>query len=292
MNKSVDAKKRLPHWMKVHMPRGYNYSRIKNLTVSKKLNTICLSGNCPNKAECWSAGTATFMILGNKCTRNCRFCQVYSRKPEPVDTDEPVRLAETIKLLGLKHCVITSVARDDLADGGSEFWAETIRTVKRMNPGLTMEALIPDFKRGTKVLDLIIKEKPEVISHNLETVRRLTPVVRSVSTYDSSLELLKYIASSGIVAKSGIMTGLGETEEEIMETMDDLLNVGVSVFVIGQYLQPSEKHIKVEEYIRPEIFEMFRLDGLKKGFAYVESGPQVRSSYHAERHVNVNKAEE
>lgn len=274
--------------MKVHMPRGFNYSRVKNLIVNKKLNTICVSGNCPNKGECWSAGTATFMILGNKCTRNCKFCQVYTMRPEPVDTDEPKRLAETINLLGLKHCVITSVARDDLADGGSEFWAETLRTIKRLNPDVSMEALIPDFKRGTKALDLIIKEKPEVISHNLETVRRLTPKVRSVSTYDSSLELLKYIASSGIIAKSGIMAGLGETEEEVMETMDDLLAVGVKVFVIGQYLQPSEKHIKVEEYIRPEIFERFRENGLEKGFAYVESGPQVRSSYHAERHVNIN----
>jgi lipoic acid synthetase len=288
VNKPDSVKKRLPRWMKVHMPRGFNYSRVKNLTVSKKLNTICVSGNCPNKAECWSAGTATFMILGNKCTRNCKFCQVYSVKPEPVDEDEPNRLAETINLLGLKHCVLTSVARDDLPDGGSGFWAETIRTVKRMNPGLTLEALIPDFKRDTKAPDLIINEKPEVISHNLETVRRLSPKVRSVSTYDSSLELLKYIASSGIVAKSGIMAGLGETEQEIMETMDDLLAVGVKVFVIGQYLQPSQKHIKVEEYIRPEIFESFRETGLKKGFAYVESGPQVRSSYHAERHVNVN----
>jgi lipoic acid synthetase len=288
VNKSDNVKKRLPRWMKVHMPRGYNYSRVKNLTVSKKLNTICVSGNCPNKAECWSAGTATFMILGNKCTRNCKFCQVYTMKPGPVDTGEPKRLAEAIGMLELKHCVLTSVARDDLPDGGSGFWAETIRTVKRMNPGLTLEALIPDFKRDTKAPDLIINEKPEVISHNLETVRRLSPKVRSVSTYDSSLELLKYIASSGIVAKSGIMAGLGETEEEIMETMDDLLSVGVKVFIIGQYLQPSQKHIKVEEYIRPEIFERFRENGLKKGFAYVESGPQVRSSYHAERHVNVN----
>jgi lipoic acid synthetase len=290
VNKSGRAKKRLPSWMKVRMPHGVNYSRVKNLIINKKLNTICVSGNCPNKAECWSAGTATFMILGNKCTRNCKFCQVYTMRPGPVDTDEPKRLAETINLLGLKHCVITSVARDDLPDGGAGFWAETIRTIKKLNPGVTMEALIPDFKRGTDVLDLIIKEKPEVISHNLETVRRLTSKVRSVSTYDGSLELLKYIASSGIIAKSGIMAGLGETEEEVMETMDDLLNVGVKVFVIGQYLQPSEKHIKVEKYIRPEIFERFRENGLKKGFAYVESSPHVRSSYHAEKHVNVNTA--
>jgi lipoic acid synthetase len=288
VNKSGSARKRLPHWMKVHMPHGENYSRVKNLIVNKKLNTICVSGNCPNKAECWSSGTATFMILGNKCTRNCKFCQVYTMRPEPVDTDEPVRLAESINLLGLKHCVITSVARDDLVDGGAGFWAETIRTIKKFNPGISMEALIPDFNRGPETLDLIIKEKPEVISHNLETVRRLTPKVRSVSKYETSLELLKYIASSGIVAKSGIMAGLGETEEEVMETMDDLIAVGVKVFVIGQYLQPSEKHIKVEKYINPGIFERFRETGLKKGFVYVESGPHVRSSYHAERHVNIN----
>ncbi len=278
--------------MKVHLPHGFNYSRVKNLTVNKNLNTICVSGNCPNKAECWSAGTATFMILGNKCTRNCKFCQVYTMRPGPVDADEPVRLAETVSILGLKHCVITSVARDDLGDGGAGFWAETIRTVKKFNPVISMEALIPDFNRGTEALDAIIKEKPEVISHNLETVRRLTPQVRSVSKYDTSLELLKYVVSSGIVAKSGIMAGLGETREEVMETMDDLIAVGVKVFVIGQYLQPSEKHIKVKEYIRPEIFERFRETGLKKGFVYVESGPQVRSSYHAERHININTIKE
>ncbi len=213
-------------------------------------------------------------------------------RPEEVDTGEPVRLAETINLLGLKHCVITSVARDDLVDGGAGFWAETIRTVKKFNPGISMEALIPDFNRGAEALDFIIKEKPEVISHNLETVRRLTPEVRSVSEYDTSLELLKYVASSGIVTKSGIMAGLGETGEEVMETMDDLIAVGVKVFVIGQYLQPSEKHMKVQEYIRPEIFIRYRETGLKKGFAYVESGPQVRSSYHAERHVNINTVKE
>ncbi len=278
--------------MKIHLPHGFNYSRVKNLTVNKNLNTICVSGNCPNKAECWSAGTATFMILGNKCTRNCKFCQVYTMRPGPVDADEPVRLAETISILGLKHCVITSVARDDLVDGGAGFWAETIRTVKKFNPGISMEALIPDFNRGAEALDFIIKEKPEVISHNLETVRRLTPEVRSVSEYDTSLELLKYVASSGMVTKSGIMAGLGETGEEVMETMDDLIAVGVKVFVIGQYLQPSEKHMKVQEYIRPEIFIRYRETGLKKGFAYVESGPQVRSSYHAERHVNINTVKE
>jgi lipoic acid synthetase len=287
VKKEGNERRRLPGWMKVQMPHGYNYSMVKNLIVNKKLNTICVSGNCPNKGECWSAGTATFMILGNRCTRNCRFCQVNTMKPLDPDQDEPRRLAEAIKLLGLKHCVITSVARDDLSDGGARFWAETIKTIKHINPGTTMEALIPDFNRGAEALDHIINEGPEVISHNLETVRRLTPGIRGVSTYDKSIELLKYVAASGIVAKSGIMAGLGETEEEVLETMDDLLKIGVKVFTIGQYLQPSEKHIEVHEYINPETFEMYRQKGLKKGLAHVESGPQVRSSYHAERHVHI-----
>jgi lipoic acid synthetase len=287
VEKSGGKNRRLPRWMKVQMPHGLNYSMVKNLTVNKRLNTICVSGNCPNKGECWSAGIATFMILGNRCTRNCRFCQVYTMKPEEPDRDEPRRLGETIKTLGLKHCVITSVARDDLSDGGAEFWARTIKTIKNINPCVTMEALIPDFRRGTEALDLIINERPEVISHNLETVRRLSPLIRCVSTYDHSLELLKYVAASGIIAKSGIMAGLGETEDEVLETMDDLLNIGVKVFTIGQYLQPSEKHIKIDKYINPETFEMYKEKGLIKGFAYIESGPQVRSSYHAERHVYI-----
>jgi lipoic acid synthetase len=287
VKKEAYERRRLPRWMKVQMPHGYSYSMVKNLLVNKKLNTICVSGNCPNKGECWSAGTATFMILGNRCTRNCRFCQVNTMKPLQPDQDEPRRLAEAVKLLKLKHCVITSVARDDLPDGGARFWADTIKTIKHVNPYITMEALIPDFNRGAEVMDQIINEGPEVISHNLETVRRLTPGIRCVSTYDKSIELLKYVAASGIIAKSGIMAGLGETEEEVLETMDDLLEIGVKVFTIGQYLQPSEKHIEVHEYINPETFEIYREKGLKKGFVYVESGPQVRSSYHAERHVHI-----
>ncbi len=275
--------------MKVKMPHGINYSRVKNIIADKNLNTICVSGNCPNKGECWSAGTATFMILGNRCTRNCKFCQVYTMKPEPVDWTEPERLAETVRSLELKHCVITSVARDDLADGGISFWAATIKTIKNLNPGTTIEALIPDFRRGPEAVDAIFKEKPEVISHNLETVRRLTPEIRSMATYDGSLDLLKHIASSGIVAKSGLMAGLGEREDEVEQAMDDLLNAGVKVFTIGQYLRPSEKHAGVAEYINPEVFEKYRETGLQKGFAYVESGPQVRSSYHSDRHVNINK---
>jgi lipoic acid synthetase len=286
MNSAIDRKVRLPHWMKVPLPQGEDYSRVKNLVMRQKLNTICVSGNCPNKGECWSAGTATFMILGEKCTRNCKFCQVDTMKPEPVDWDEPQRLAETIKELNLKHVVLTSVARDELADGGAAFWATTIRTVKKINPDTTMEVLIPDFRRGTRALDLVINEKPEVISHNIETVSRLTHAVRSMARYEHSLELLDYVAKSGLIAKSGIMMGLGETEEEVEEAMDDLLKVGVRVFTLGQYLQPTKDHFQVQEYIHPDVFLRLKELGLKKGFRYVESGPQVRSSYHAELHIN------
>jgi len=284
--KPKEERARLPHWMKVPMPHGTDYSRVKNILLKQNLHTICVSGNCPNKGECWSAGTATFMILGEKCTRNCKFCQVHTMKPGPPDWEEPRRLAETIKLLKLKHAVITSVARDELPDGGAQFWATTIRTIKNINPNVTMEVLIPDFSRGNRALDLIIHEKPEVISHNIETVKRLNPVVRSMARYEHSLELLKYVAGSGIIAKSGIMLGLGEEEEEVMQAMDDLLEAGVKVFTIGQYLQPSREHYKVREYIKPEVFNRLKIKGLEKGFHYVESGPQVRSSYHAEQHIN------
>ncbi|MBN1952016.1 MAG: lipoyl synthase [Bacteroidales bacterium] len=281
-----DKRPRLPHWMKVPLPHGEDYSRVKNLVLRQKLNTICVSGNCPNKGECWSAGTATFMILGEKCTRNCKFCQVHTLKPDEVDWDEPARLAETIKALNLKHAVITSVCRDELADGGAQFWATTIRTLKEVNPELTMEVLIPDFRRGNHALDLVIAEKPEVISHNIETVKRLTPEVRSMSRYDHSLEVLEYIAQSGLVPKSGLMMGMGETEEEVLEAMEDLVKIGVKVFTVGQYLQPSAKHYPVKEYVHPDVFARLKETGLKMGFRYVESGPQVRSSYHAEQHIH------
>ncbi len=287
MNKVTEARPRLPHWMKVPMPKGENYSRVKNLILRQKLHTICVSGNCPNKAECWNAGTATFMILGEKCTRNCKFCQVYTMKPDAVDWKEPERLAETIKLLQLKHAVITSVARDELADGGASFWAATIRKVKEVNPETTMEVLIPDFRRGTKALDLVINEKPEVISHNVETVKRLSQTVRAMSRYEHSLEMLEYIATSGIITKTGLMLGLGETKDEVIKTMEDVLHVGVKVFTIGQYLQPSKRHYEVKEYIHPDVFTDLKEKGLSMGFAHVESGPQVRSSYHAERHVHI-----
>ena len=278
---------RLPRWMKVPLPNGYNYSRVKNLIEQHKLNTICSSGNCPNKGECWSAGTATFMILGDKCTRNCRFCYVKSLKPDPVDWDEPERLANTIKLLALKHCVITSVARDDLEDKGATFWARTINIIKQVNPGVSMEVLIPDFNNDPDLLDLVIQEKPEVISHNIETVERISPQIRSLATYEKSLKVLNYISRSGLISKSGFMLGLGESVEEVLKTMDDLNFAGVKVLTIGQYLPPSERHTRLIEYIRPEVFENYKHVGLAKGFRYVESGPLVRSSYHAERHINI-----
>ena len=281
------AEHHLPHWMKVPLPHGNTYSRVKNLIDNHKLNTICSSGNCPNKGECWSAGTATFMILGDKCTRNCRFCYVKALMPDPVDWDEPERLANTIKLLALKHCVITSVARDDLKDGGARFWAKTIKTIKSVNPGITMEVLIPDFNNDHSLLDLIIAENPEVISHNIETVERISPKIRSLATYRKSLNVLTYLSQSGLVSKSGFMLGLGELEQEVLQTMDDLINTGIKVLTIGQYLPPSERHTRLVEYVKPEVFEKYKQIGLVKGFRFVESGPLVRSSYHAERHVNI-----
>ena len=279
-------RERLPKWMRSQLPGGENYSRVKRLITENKLHTICTSGNCPNKGECWNAGTASFMILGDKCTRNCRFCHVKTQKPDPVDWNEPQRLAEAIRTLGLKHCVITSVDRDDLADGGASFWAETIRKIKELNPETTMETLIPDFMGNREHVEIVANARPEVISHNLETVRRLTPEIRSRARYERSLQVISYIAESGIVAKSGIMLGLGEQPEEVLETMDDLKVVGCKVLTLGQYLQPDPALMKVVEYITPEQFKVYRLEAYKRGFRYVESSPLVRSSYHAEKHVN------
>ena len=277
---------RLPRWMKTQLPKGENYSRVKRLIDDHHLNTICTSGNCPNKGECWNAGTASFMILGEKCTRNCRFCYVINDVPEPVDWLEPLRLAKTIQTLQLKHCVITSVTRDDLPDGGAEFWATTIRKIKELNPETTIETLIPDLNANPEHLQKVIDAAPDVISHNMETVRRLTPKVRSTARYDRSLKVISIISEAGIVSKSGIMVGLGETEEEVLETMRDLRSAGCKVVTIGQYLQPDSNLLPVQEYITPEVFERYRTEGMKMGFSYVESSPLVRSSYHAERHVN------
>lgn len=281
--------KRLPKWMKAQMPKGKTYSQVFNLIQKHKLHTICTSGNCPNKGECWNAGTASFMILGDKCTRNCRFCSVVNQIPEKIDWEEPERLANTIKTLKLKHAVITSVTRDDLDDGGSQFWATTIKTIKKENPQITQEALIPDFNGNTQFIQKVIDAQPDVISHNLETVKRLTSKIRSTARYSRSLQVLKYIAESGITAKSGIMVGIGETKEEVLQTMDDLRNVGVKVMTIGQYLQPNSHLLPVDEYITPELFKFYEEEGKKRGFTYIESSPMVRSSYHAERHANINK---
>lgn len=280
-------RERLPRWMKSPLPSGENYSKVKRLIGEHRLNTICTSGNCPNKGECWNAGTASFMIMGDRCTRNCRFCYVRNLIPEPLDWDEPQRLAETIHTLQLKHVVITSVDRDDQPDGGARFWAETIRAVKSLNHGTTMETLIPDFNGREELLKIVMEAGPEVISHNLETVRRLTPKVRSAARYDRSLSVLKMISEAGIVAKSGIMLGLGETSDEVLETMDDLRLVGCNVMTIGQYLQPDSHLMKVERYVEPSEFEFYRKEGLKRGFSYVESSPLVRSSYHAEKHAQI-----
>lgn len=281
----ITERERLPRWMKSELPKGENYSKVKRLIADHHLNTICTSGNCPNKGECWNAGTASFMILGDKCTRNCRFCFVRNEVPDPVDWMEPLRLAKTIQTLGLKHCVITSVTRDDLPDGGAEFWATTIRKIKELNPDTTIETLIPDFNANPELIQKVINARPDVISHNMETVRRLTPKVRSTARYDRSLQTISIISEAGVVSKSGIMVGLGETEKEVLQAMDDLRAAGCKVLTIGQYLQPDTNLLPVQEYIKPEIFELYRVEGLKKGFSFVESSPLVRSSYHAERHV-------
>jgi lipoic acid synthetase len=276
---------RKPDWLKIRLPKGENYLKVKGLLEEQGLHTICTSGKCPNLGECWAVGTATFMILGDICTRSCKFCATKTGKPLPPDRNEPAKVALTAKLMNLNHAVITSVDRDDLPDGGAGIWAATIQEFRKQCPGTTLETLIPDFGGNSHNLSRVIAEKPEIISHNLETVRRLTPLVRSAAKYERSLEVLKRIAESGITAKSGIMVGLGETEEEVMETMDDLRKVNCSIMTIGQYLQPTREHLPVVDYISPEQFEMYRMAGLEKGFTHIESKPLVRSSYHAEKHV-------
>ena len=285
MSTSMNERERLPRWMKMQLPKGESYSRVKNLVATHKLHTICTSGNCPNIGECWNRGTATFMILGEICTRNCKFCGVTTGRPLAPDAEEPRRIAESVRIMQLKHAVITSVDRDDLSDFGAGFWAETIREVKALNPDTKIEVLIPDFQGKTELIQKVIDAAPEVISHNMETVERLTPQIRSAAKYRTSLEVIRYVAASGIVAKSGIMLGLGETETEVLQVMDDLRAVGCKVMTIGQYLAPTLNHIQVKEYISPEQFENYRIIGLEKGFAFVESSPLVRSSYRAELHT-------
>lgn len=278
--------RRKPEWLKVRLPHGFKTKDVVGLLNDRHLHTICSSGMCPNRAECWGAGTATFMLCGNICTRNCRFCNVTSRRPEPLDPSEIGQIADTVSSLGLRHVVLTSVDRDDLPDQGAGHWARTIREIKTRCPGVTMEVLIPDFQGREDLLDMIIAEGPEIISHNLETVRRLTPEVRSVATYDRSLSVLGYLAAKGVRTKSGIMLGLGETREEIIETMDDLRAVGCQVMTIGQYLQPSKLHYPVRDYIHPDVFAEYGGIARSKGFRHVESAPMVRSSYHAEKHIH------
>jgi lipoyl synthase len=277
---------RKPKWLKVKLPTGEAYKNVRGITKSHNLHTICESGNCPNMGECWGAGTATFMILGNICTRSCGFCNVMTGRPLAVDVLEPKKVAQSIKLMKVKHAVITSVDRDDLADGGASIWVETINEIRKANPLTTMETLIPDFKGRLKDIQPIIDAAPEVVSHNMETVRRLTKKVRIQAKYDRSLDTLRYLNEGGIKTKSGVMLGLGETEQEIVETMHDLRAVGVSILTLGQYLQPSKKHLPVVEFITPKQFDKYKEIGLSLGFQHVESSPLVRSSYHAEKHIH------
>lgn len=286
-NQEVDTKTRVkkPKWLRVKLPTGENYRKVRALVDEHKLHTICESGSCPNMGECWGEGTATFMILGNICTRSCGFCGVSTGKPLEADIKEPYHVAQSVKLMGVKHAVITSVDRDDLTDGGSEIWAATVRAVRKHSPGTTMETLIPDFMGKWQNLQNVIDVAPEIVSHNLETVRRLTKQVRIQAKYDRSLEVLMRLKKGGMRTKSGIMLGLGETEEEILETIDDLAKVNVDILTMGQYLQPTPKHLPVAEFVTPEKFDEYREYALKKGFKFVESGPLVRSSYHAEKHL-------
>lgn len=282
---NTEVRRKKPEWLRVKLPTGKEYLNVRKIVDDHKLHTICESGNCPNMGECWGAGTATFMILGNVCTRGCSFCAVATGRPTELDLDEPFRVAEAVKLMGVKHCVITSVNRDELKDKGASVWAATIREVKRLSPTTTIETLIPDVKGDWEALEMICKERPEVISHNMETVKRLYRKVRPQARYERSLEQIQRIKNMGLRTKSGIMLGLGETQEEVLEAMDDLLAHGLDVLTLGQYLQPTKLHLEVDRFITPDEFAFYKKIGLEKGFKYVESGPLVRSSYHAERHI-------
>lgn len=286
VSNSIPERQAKPKWIKVKLPIGKKYTELRSLVDRYKLNTICTSGSCPNMGECWGEGTATFMILGNICTRSCGFCGVKTGRPETVDWDEPEKVARSIKLMQTKHAVITSVDRDDLKDMGSIIWAETIKAIRRMNPETTLETLIPDFQGITRHIDRIIAVNPEVVSHNMETVKRLTREVRIQAKYERSLEVLNYLKQQGMPrTKSGIMLGLGEKEDEVFQTMEDLRNVGLDIITIGQYLQPSKKHLPVKQFITPDQFKKYETVGLEMGFRHVESGALVRSSYKAQKHL-------
>jgi lipoic acid synthetase len=282
-----ETKKRKPDWLRVKLPIGPEYAKVRKLVDEHKLHTICESGNCPNMGECWGEGTATFMILGNVCTRSCTFCAVATGRPTEYDADEPTRVAEAIKLMGVKHAVITSVNRDELKDRGAEIWYQTVVQTKTASPQTTIETLIPDTKGNWEALYRMIEGGQEVVSHNMETVGRLYRMVRPQAKYDRSLEQIKRIREAGKRTKSGIMLGVGETKEEVFKAMDDLVENGLMILTLGQYLQPTKMHLEVAEFIHPDIFAMYKEEGLKRGLKYVESGPLVRSSYHAERHVHV-----
>lgn len=279
--------KRKPDWLRVKLPVGPEYAKVRRLVDTHKLHTICESGNCPNMGECWGEGTATFMILGNVCTRSCTFCAVATGRPPEYDVDEPKRVAEAIKLMGVKHAVITSVNRDELKDRGAEIWYQTVLQTKQQSPSTTIETLIPDTKGNWDALYRMIDGGQEVVSHNMETVGRLYRIVRPQAKYERSLEQIKRTREAGKRTKSGIMLGVGETKEEVFQAMDDLVANGLMILTLGQYLQPTKLHLEVAEFIHPETFDMYKEEGLKRGLKYVESGPLVRSSYHAERHVNV-----
>lgn len=281
----VESRRKKPDWLRVKLPTGESYRMVREIVDDHRLHTICQSGNCPNMGECWGAGTATFMILGNTCTRSCSFCAVKTGRPNEYDEDEPRRVADAIKLMGVKHAVITSVNRDELKDRGAEIWYQTVRQVKETSPSTTIETLIPDVKANWEALYRMISPGQEVVSHNMETVSRLYRLVRPQAKYERSLEQIQRTKDAGKRTKSGIMVGLGETREEVFEIMDHLVDHGCDILTIGQYLQPTKMHLEVAEYIHPDQFDEYREVGLEKGLLYVESGPLVRSSYHAERHL-------
>lgn len=280
-----EGKPKRPDWLRVRLPHGENYKNVRQIIDEHKLHTVCESARCPNMGECWGEGTATFMILGNVCTRSCNFCAVATGRPTELDTAEPERVANAVRLMNIKHCVITSVNRDELHDGGASIWAATVRAIKQMNPEVTMETLIPDFKAKWDALELVLAERPNVVSHNMETVKRLYRRVRPQAKYERSLEQIQRTKAAGLRTKSGIMLGLGETEAELREAMEDLVQHGCDVLTLGQYLQPTRMHLPVHAFITPDEFAHYKEMGLALGFKYVESGPLVRSSYHSERHL-------
>jgi len=273
---------RKPSWLKIKIPGGEKYAELKKIVEENQLHTICLSGKCPNMGECWSRGAATLMILGDICTRSCKFCATPTGKPLPVDADEPIKVARSVKLMHLKHAVITSVDRDELEDKGATHWAKVITEIRKENPSTIIEVLLPDFDANPELIDIVVKSKPDILSHNIETIRRITPAVRSRAKYDVSLDTLRLFSKSGIETKSGIMVGLGETQEEVIETLQDLYNVGCRMITIGQYLQPTKQNIEVAEYVHPDVFEFYKTKALEIGYKIAESGPLVRSSYMAE----------